>query len=83
MDQIAKEQHLELEVSIFLSGKSLVQEYQEINHFDLIFLDIEMNGMDGIETAKLIREKDYHVLIVFLAMKNIYANFLKQNHSVF
>ncbi len=57
LDQIAKEQHLELEVSIFLSGKSLVQEYQEINHFDLIFLDIEMNGMDGIETAKLIRNQ--------------------------
>ena len=72
LDQIAKEQHLELEVSIFLSGKSLVQEYQEINHFDLIFLDIEMNGMDGIETAKLIREKDYHVLIVYISSHEEY-----------
>ena len=34
--------------------------------FDLIFLDIEMGGMDGMSAARIIREKDAGIPIVFL-----------------
>jgi DNA-binding LytR/AlgR family response regulator len=34
--------------------------------YDLIFLDIEMDGMDGMSCARKIREKDKNIPIVFL-----------------
>lgn len=34
--------------------------------FDLIFLDIQMDGLNGIQTAKKIRSMDENVLIVFI-----------------
>ena len=34
--------------------------------FDLIFLDIQMDGLNGIQTAKKIRSIDETVLIVFI-----------------
>lgn len=39
-------------------------------HFDMIFLDIQMEGRNGIETARAIREYDRKAVIVFVtAMK--------------
>lgn len=72
LDKISEEYHVELETSVFLSGTELVKEYQNGNSFDLIFLDIEMNGMDGITTARNIRELDYHVLIVYISSHDEY-----------
>ena len=37
---------------------------------DIIFLDIKMPGLNGIEAAKMIRETDSEVLIVFLTAFN-------------
>ena len=34
--------------------------------YDAILLDMEMGGMNGIKTANLIRERDRHILIVFV-----------------
>jgi len=36
--------------------------------YEIIFLDIYLNGMTGIEAAKLIRDKDPHVAIVFITV---------------
>lgn len=47
------------------SGEELINKHITI-HFDIIFLDVEMNGMNGIDTAKEIRKMDSNVIIVFL-----------------
>ena len=58
----------------FHSGEALIQKYNGVQMpFDIIFLDIEMNGMSGIETAKFIRQKDNSVLIVFLTRHQEFA----------
>lgn len=72
LEQIATEYHIELEISVFLSGSALMKEYEAGNSFDLLFLDIEMSGMDGIETARHIREQDYHALIVYISSHDEY-----------
>jgi DNA-binding LytR/AlgR family response regulator len=41
--------------------------------FDLIFLDIQMKDMTGIELAELIRETDSNMLIIFLTSHTQYA----------
>ena len=59
------------EVCQFSSASSFLFDFQP--SFDLIFLDIQMPGINGMEAAKLIREKDNKVLIVFVTNMAQYA----------
>ncbi len=52
-------------VSSFSSGRSLLES--DCN-FDLIFLDVQMEQPDGIETAKILRQRGNHSLIVFVTV---------------
>lgn len=54
------------------SGEALLENFTE-NMFDIIFLDICMAGLNGIDTAKNIREIDSHCLIVFVTSSREYA----------
>ena len=54
---------LDCEVIPFSSAEELLAAS---GSFDLIFLDIEMGGMDGMSAARQIREKDFGIPIVFL-----------------
>lgn len=51
------------EISIFKSGKALLNSSKI---YDLIFLDIEMPEIDGMNVAKLIRERKNEEYIIFL-----------------
>lgn len=63
-EQFEKENTTKLEVCSYSSGDEFLQEFD--NSYDLICLDIDMEGMNGIDTAKKIREKDKEVLIFFV-----------------
>ncbi len=54
---------LDCEVIPFGSAEALLSSAMD---YDLIFLDIEMGGMDGMRAAKQIREMDFETPIVFL-----------------
>ena len=63
-----------------LSQTAFIDVYDSGNHFldsevhyDLVFLDIVMDGLDGIETARRLREWDMGCLIVFLTSSSEYA----------
>lgn len=47
----------DLEIEVFFSGNDLLSYIEEEQNFDLIFLDIEMNGYNGVEVGKIIRER--------------------------
>lgn len=55
-------------IDIYDSGKKLLAAEKQ---FDMVFLDIQMDGINGIETARQLREKqnDKTVLIFITAMK--------------
>lgn len=55
----------ELDVSCFDSGEAFLDAFSE-NRFDVVFMDIYMNGITGAETARLLREKDSRVILIFL-----------------
>lgn len=52
-------------VSCFSNGRSLLES--DCN-FDLIFLDIQMEQPDGMETARLLRQRSNHSLMVFVTI---------------
>lgn len=55
----------------FYSGEDLLRSSE---HFDVIFLDIEMENMNGMETAAEIRKTDTDVVIVILSGYARYKN---------
>ena len=59
------------EISEFEDGEKLVKNYQPI--YDIIFLDIEMPRLDGMKAAEYIRQKDEHVILVFITNVARYA----------
>lgn len=58
----------EMKVPCFLrqfnSGEELLQSEE---NFDIVFLDIMMDGLDGMKTAKRIRKKASCRLLVFIS----------------
>ena len=62
----------EYDIDTFSGGSSLYEAFLK-NPFDLVFLDIEMPGIDGITLAKRLRAVSENVLIVFLTSHIEYA----------
>lgn len=67
-----KSEGIPVETETFASGDSLIREHFS-NPFDIIFLDIVMPFLNGIETAKEIRQKDKTVKIIFLTSSREFA----------
>ncbi|MFV0466696.1 MAG: LytR/AlgR family response regulator transcription factor [Lachnospiraceae bacterium] len=65
------EMNQKLKYRLFADGKDLMDHYSD--DWNLIFLDIKMKQMDGMETARLIREKNSEVTIVFITTMAKYA----------
>ena len=61
------------EIDIFASGKELTAIGIRIAQYTAVFLDINMDGMDGIETAGKIRAISREVFIVFVTVHISYA----------
>lgn len=53
----------EAELSYFQSGEELVASNKKI---DILFLDIQMTGKNGMETAREIRKKDKKLILIFV-----------------
>lgn len=64
----------------FSSGKSTVSWLKKHpGEIDLLFLDVEMEGLNGMETARQIREFDEGILLVFVTG---YADYVFDGYSV-
>lgn len=53
------------EFTAFENGNSLLESQES---FDLIFLDIQMESPDGMETARRLREREQSSLLVFVTV---------------
>lgn len=52
-----------MSIFLFQSGEELLE--QDISQFQLVFLDMQMAGMDGYATAGKIREKNEDIVLAF------------------
>ncbi len=77
--QISKDNKIEVDIDVFFDGETLEKSINQEQRFDLIYLDIEMKNVDGIEAAKNIRKIDRNVIIIYISN---YESYLKELFEV-
>lgn len=60
----------EAELFFFRSGEELLVSKQDI---DICFLDIQMQGINGMETARELRKKDHKLILIFVTVLEEYV----------
>ena len=64
----------EAELAVFLDGTPLIDHCKDIpNDFDIIFLDIKMKTVNGVDCAKHLRDLGVEALIVFVTSSAEYV----------
>lgn len=71
IQRYVKAHSLEAAVSWFSDGMELAEKYTPV--WDILFLDIQMAHMDGMETARRVRRQDPDVILVFITSLARYA----------
>ncbi len=56
---------IHMDITEFESAEELLDNFRSYS-FGFIFLDIYMNGLSGVDAARIIREKDPDIVIIFL-----------------
>lgn len=59
------EHDLSCNINVFRSGESLLA-HKSTYSWDIVFFDVEMGKINGIEAAKQLREADKSVIIIFI-----------------
>ena len=69
--QYEKEAGISADVSVFEDGELFLLNYK--THFDIVFMDIKLVGIDGPEAARRLRAIDQEIVIVFVTSMAQYA----------
>lgn len=59
-------------IDLFADGEEFLEAFEK-GRYDLIFLDIYMDGINGIQTAAQIRRTDKEVRLIFVTTSNDFA----------
>ena len=66
-------------VESFPSAESFLFEFEENKNFDVLLLDVEMGRMNGIELARVLRDRSFSGAIVFITG---YPDFMAEGFDV-
>lgn len=69
----------EVEISTFCDGESFLKKMNEGNSYDVLYSDIQMPGMDGMELGQKVREMDSNIFIIFITS---YAEYAAQSYLI-
>ncbi len=64
LNEYHSDRHTDYYITTFSSGKELLKNSDK---YDVIFMDYRMGGLDGIETARKIREQNNRCVIIFVS----------------
>ena len=70
LHQFVKNNIPDSRVEIYATGEELLTTNQS---FDLLFLDIQMEGLNGMETARTLRAKNKNTIIIFVTGSKEYV----------
>ena len=68
-----------LQAELFASAEEFLFHYAEHKDYDILLLDIEMPGMDGVTMARRIRKENETVQIVFITG---YSEYISEGYEV-
>lgn len=76
VEKFFREKEIEISVSMFRNGELLLSNPIS---YDLVFLDIQMGGMDGIETAQRLRVKNKKAVLFYVTS---YQNYIQKSMTI-
>lgn len=74
-----KEKMLPLQIESFLSAEAFLFAYETDQKYDLLLLDIEMDGMSGVDLAKRLRGMGARLQLVFITG---YMEYISEGYDV-
>ena len=69
--QYAGEHGISFEIEVYQDGMDILEDYHPV--YDVIFLDIQLLHLNGMEAARRIRQMDEHVILIFITNMMQYA----------
>lgn len=72
IERTACENGIEIEIDVCFEGSVLIENNKRVP-YDVIFLDVEMEKMNGLEIAKLIRKSNELAYLIFVSSHSEYA----------
>lgn len=75
----AEDAGVQVHLASFLSAEAFLFHYAEQKDYDILLLDIEMTGMDGVTMAKCVRQENETVQIIFITG---YSDYIAEGYEV-
>lgn len=66
-------------MDVFFSGRELADLKEKLSKYDIVFLDINMDELDGIQTAEILRKYNPRAYLVFITA---FINYTLQGYKV-
>lgn len=79
LNRWAAQRQTAVRVEAFSSAERFLFQYAEDKDFDILLLDIEMDGMDGVTLAKRVRQDNERVQIAFITG---FPDFIAEGYEV-
>lgn len=64
LERFSTDSRIDIDIAAFSDGADALKEYPD--SIDILFLDIEMEKLDGLSTARVIRARDDDIIILFV-----------------
>lgn len=71
LDEYALSKNLSLDTSTFDNGQAMLESDER---FNIAILDVEMPGCNGIELGKILREKNRHIVLMYITSHKKYLD---------
>lgn len=71
LDEYALSKNLSLDISTFDNGQAVLESDEK---FNIAILDVEMPGCNGIELGKILREKNRHIVLMYITSHKKYLD---------
>ncbi|MPM42939.1 hypothetical protein SDC9_89611 [bioreactor metagenome] len=68
-----------ISIDVFSSGVGLLDRYTRGERYDIVFLDVEMPGILGVDVAKRIRDIDPSAILIFMTA---YTQYVKDTFCI-
>ena len=71
LDEYALSKNFPLDISTFDNGQAVLESDEK---FNIAILDVEMPGCNGIELGKILREKNRHIVLMYITSHKKYLD---------